>query len=223
MEIQQTLHIGLIWAVIGLVSAIITSCGGEAPQSQPPTGAVTPSVVPTATPGSGIVSPKSTVIPTPPNTPTGVPKTVPSVTPITPSASPVSTIPTVTIGGVSFTVDVADTPEKRFQGLSGRPVLEDGTGMLFIFQEERKHTFWMKDMRFPLDMVWINAACSVADITADIPNPLTGQADGALPTYSPSAAATYNLEINAGVAAASGLKTGDAVAFGGSLTGRFGC
>ena len=59
-------------------------------------------------------------------------------------------------------MDVADTPEKRFQGLSGRPVLEEGTGLLFIFQEERKHTFWMKDIRFPLDMVWISAACAVA-------------------------------------------------------------
>ena len=95
--------------------------------------------------------------------------------------------------------------------------------MLFIFQEERKHTFWMKDMRFPLDMVWINASCAVADITADIPQPLPDSDDSVLPTYSPSSPATYNLEINAGVAAASGLTTGDPVTFGGTLTGRFGC
>ena len=132
-------------------------------------------------------------------------------------------MPTVTISGVAFTVDVADTPEKRFQGLSGRPVLEEGTGMLFIFQEERKHTFWMKDMRFPLDMVWINASCAVADITTDVPSPPPDSDDSVLPTYSPSAPATYNLEISAGVAAASGLKTGDTVTFGGSLSGRFGC
>ncbi|MCH2518783.1 MAG: DUF192 domain-containing protein [Dehalococcoidia bacterium] len=132
-------------------------------------------------------------------------------------------MPTVSISGVSFTVDVADTPEKRFQGLSGRPVLEEGTGMLFIFQEERKHTFWMKDMRFPLDMVWIDASCAVADITTGVPSPPPDSNDSVLPTYSPSAPATYNLEINAGVAAASGLKTGDPVTFGGTLTGRFGC
>ena len=132
-------------------------------------------------------------------------------------------MPTVTISGVAFTVDVADTPEKRFEGLSGRPVLEEGTGMLFIFQEERKHTFWMKDMRFPLDMVWINASCAVANITTDVPSPPPDPDDSVLPTYSPSAPATYNLEINAGVAAASDLKTSDTVTFGGSLSGRFGC
>ena len=120
-------------------------------------------------------------------------------------------------------MDVADTPEKRFQGVSGRPLLEDGTGMLFVFQEERKHTFWMKDMRFPLDMVWINAACIVADITADVPHPPPDSDDSALPTYSPSAPAAYNLEINAGVAAASGLKTGDSVTFVGTLAGLFDC
>ena len=57
-------------------------------------------------------------------------------------------------------MDLADTPEKRFQGLSGREILEEGTGMLFVFQEERQHTFWMKDMRFPLDMIWITAECT---------------------------------------------------------------
>ena len=120
-------------------------------------------------------------------------------------------------------MDLADTPEKRFQGLSGRPILEDGTGMLFVFQRESRHTFWMKDMRFPLDMVWINADCAVVDITADVPRPPPGQDDGALPTYSPSAPAIYVLEINAGTAAATGLQTGDLVTLSGSLTGRFGC
>ena len=81
----------------------------------------------------------------------------------------------------------------------------------------------MKDMRFPLDMVWINTACNVADITADIPHPPPDSGDSALPTYSPSAPAAYNLEINAGVAAATGLKTGDPVTFSGTLTNRFGC
>ena len=189
MQIQRALHIRLICTAIGLVSVVMTSCGGDVPQSQPPTATATPTSAPTATPVSKVIPPE----------------------------------PTVTIGGVSFTVDVADTPEKRFQGLSGRPVLEEGTGLLFIFSEERKHTFWMKDMRFPLDMVWISASCTVADITTDVPQPPPDSADSVLPTYSPSAPATYNLEINAGVAAASGLKTGNPVTFGGTLTGRFGC
>ncbi len=95
--------------------------------------------------------------------------------------------------------------------------------MLFVFQEERPHTFWMKDMHFPLDIIWINAECSIADIIADVPNPPPDQEDGALPTYSPSAPATYVLELNAGVAAASDLQTGDLITLGGNLAGRFGC
>ncbi len=95
--------------------------------------------------------------------------------------------------------------------------------MLFVFQEERQHTFWMKDMLFPLDIIWINSGCAIADIIADVPNPSPEQEDGALPTYSPSAPGVYVLELNAGVAAASGLRTGDLITLGGSLTGRFGC
>ena len=95
--------------------------------------------------------------------------------------------------------------------------------MLFVFQEERLHTFWMKDMSFPLDMIWINAECSITDIIADVPNPPPDRKDKALPTYSPSAPATYMLELNAGVAAASGLQTGDLITLGGNLAGRFGC
>ena len=50
-------------------------------------------------------------------------------------------------------------PEERSQGLSGRPNLAAGTGMLFVFEQAGSYAFWMKDMRFPLDMVWIDAQC----------------------------------------------------------------
>ncbi len=200
-----------------LVSTLLASCGGEVTPIPAPTAALTTTPLPAAVPAEPTIA--STPVPTPMTTPTSVPYTQT----ITPSASPASTTPTITIGDVSFTVDLADTPEKRTQGLSGRPVLEDGTGMLFVFQEERQHAFWMKDMNFPLDMIWINAECVIADIIADVPHPEPGQEDGVLPTYSPSAPATYVLELNAGVAATVGLQTGDVMTLEGSLTGRFGC
>ena len=81
----------------------------------------------------------------------------------------------------------------------------------------------MRGMRFPLDMVWINAECAVVDITADVPHPSPGQDDSALPTYSPLDPATYTLEFNASPASLAGLQTGDQVTLDGSLTGRFGC
>lgn len=192
---------------------LMAACGGDAAtQIVVPTVIIPPTDAPTAAPVPTVAPAEPTIVPTPVNTPT---------TP--PSPTPSDATPTVTIGGASFTVDLADTPEKRFQGLSGREILEEGTGMLFVFQEERQHTFWMKDMRFPLDMIWITAECTIADIIADVPNPPPDQKNGALPTYSPSAPGTFVLELNAGVAAASGLQTGDQMTLGGSLTGQFGC
>ena len=203
-----------------LISSLMAACGGDATtQIVPPTVTIAPTDAPTAAPVPTVATAEPTLMPTLANPLTRVPAT-PTVPP---SPTPIDTTPTVTIGGASFTVDLADTPETRFQGLSGRPVLEEGTGMLFVFQEERQHTFWMKDMRFPLDMIWINADCAIADIIADVPNPPPDQKDGALPTYSPSAPGTFVLELNAGVAAASGLQTGDQMTLGGSLTARFGC
>ncbi len=192
---------------------LMAACGGDAAtQIVVPTVIIPPTDAPTAAPVPTVAPAEPTIVPTPINTTT---------TPLSPTQSDAT--PTVTIGGASFTVDLADTPEKRFQGLSGREILEEGTGMLFVFQEERQHTFWMKDMRFPLDMIWITAECTIADIIADVPNPPPDQKNGALPTYSPSAPGTFVLELNAGVAAASGLQTGDQMTLGGSLTGQFGC
>lgn len=196
-----------------LMPALMAACGGDAAtQIVVPTVIIPPTDAPTAAPVPTVAPAEPTIVPTPVNTPT---------TP--PSPTPSDATPTVTIGGASFTVDLADTPEKLFQGLSGREILEEGTGMLFVFQEERQHTFWMKDMRFPLDMIWITAECTIGDIIADVPNPPPDQKNGALPTYSPSAPSTFVLELNAGVAAASGLQTGDQMTLGGSLTGQFGC
>ena len=135
----------------------------------------------------------------------------------TPSATPsaVPIVPIVTLGDASFTMELAVTPDQRAQGLSGRASLAPGTGMLFVYKNEVSPPFWMKEMRFPLDMVWIDARCTVADITHDVPPPAPGQALGGLPTYAPSVPVQYVLEINAGEAKGAGLRRGDPVEFQG--------
>ena len=75
------------------------------------------------------------------------------------------------MGNATFTVDLADTPEKRTRGLSGRPALYANSGMLFVFESESRLVFWMQEMQFSLDFVWIGSDCSVADITKDVPAP----------------------------------------------------
>lgn len=129
----------------------------------------------------------------------------------------------VRVGAAEFVVEQAVTPAQRIQGLSGRQDLAPRNGMLFIFEQEGRHTFWMKDMLFPLDLVWIGTGCTVADITRDAPPPSPGQTLAELPRYLPVAPARYVLEINAGEVDLVGLRPGDPVAFSGRLAGLYGC
>jgi uncharacterized protein len=62
---------------------------------------------------------------------------------------------TVRIGSTTFTVEFATTVTEQTRGLSGRQSLADGTGMLFPFSRPGVQSFWMKDMNFPIDMIWI--------------------------------------------------------------------
>lgn len=64
----------------------------------------------------------------------------------------------VTVGNVSYKVIHADTDELRTKGLSGRTSLESGTVMLFSFPTPGVYGFWMKDMLFPIDILWTNEA-----------------------------------------------------------------
>ena len=121
--------------------------------------------------------------------------------------------PAVSVGGAAFDVEIAFTREDRERGLSGRDGLAAGAGMLFVFENGRASSFWMRDMRFALDFVWIGDGCEVIEIHADVPAPPAGTDAGLLPTYSSESPARYNLEINAGEAAKRGVEVGDAVKF----------
>src|SRR3989338_7215270 len=117
----------------------------------------------------------------------------------------------VRVGSTDLSVEIADTPSLRKQGLSGHAPLHDDQGMLFIFPVPTTPAFWMLDMKFPLDMVWIGADKKVADITTHVPAPAPGTLNSALPTYSPKVPVVYVLEVNAGWAEKHGVKVGDSV------------
>lgn len=61
---------------------------------------------------------------------------------------------TIRVGGQPIAVDVADTPLTRMVGLSGRDTI-GADGMLFLFASPGSYGFWMKGMRFPIDIAWI--------------------------------------------------------------------
>ncbi len=60
------------------------------------------------------------------------------------------------IGDITLNLEIAKTPANRVKGLSGRSTLEEGQGLLFVFPKPSKYGFWMKDMNFPIDIVWID-------------------------------------------------------------------
>jgi len=101
-------------------------------------------------------------------------------------------------------VEIADNSEEQARGLSGRESLSRNRGMLFVFPEPDNHSFWMKDMNFGLDFVWINGD-TVAEITADVKPP------GSLPLQilTPKEKVDKVLEINAGAAKRLNIKVGD--------------
>jgi uncharacterized membrane protein (UPF0127 family) len=63
---------------------------------------------------------------------------------------------------------LADTPSLRTQGLSGRDSAADTAGMLFAFEDDGDHPIWMKDMHFPLHLIWLDKDFKVVDITYDV-------------------------------------------------------
>ncbi len=99
-----------------------------------------------------------------------------------------------------------DTPALRAQGLSGRQGLPRGRGMLFVFDRAERHAFWMKDMHFDIDIIWITGGEIVDLVHARAPSP-----GAPPPTYTPDSAAEYVLEVVAGTAAERGWAKGSPV------------
>lgn len=108
-------------------------------------------------------------------------------------------------GNVRVRVEVAHSPQTRERGLSGHAPLAQDEGMFFVFPVADRYAFWMKDMLFPIDILWINGT-ELVDITTDVPAPAS--LDAPLPTYRPVAPADRVLEVPAGFAKTHGLRLG---------------
>ena len=102
-------------------------------------------------------------------------------------------------------VEVARKEEERSQGLMGRRSLGRDEGMLFIFDEEGYHGFWMKNTLLPLSIAFMDKKGEIVWIT-DM-KPLT------LSTHNPLKPILYALEMNQGWFATNGIKVGDIVRF----------
>lgn len=120
-----------------------------------------------------------------------------------------SSLRTLTIGNQSFQVEVADTNAEREQGLSGRQSI-GSDGLLFIFDEPTRPPFWMKEMLFDLDFIWISQG-KVVETIENIPAPLPTTPLSELPTYAPQQNVDQMLEVPAGFAEEHNIKIGDSI------------
>ena len=116
----------------------------------------------------------------------------------------------LSVDGANFTVEIASTMLQQSRGLSFRPSLGANNGMLFIFSTGALQTFWMKDMNFPLDMIWISGT-TVVGFAQNVPAPAAGAQLWQLPIYSSPNGTDKVLEVNAGTVAKYNIRVGDTV------------
>jgi hypothetical protein len=114
----------------------------------------------------------------------------------------------VCLNKTTLNATLATNPREWQKGLMYRASLPMDQAMLFIFPEERTPGFWMKNMRFPLDIIWIDKHKKIIDIDTDVPI-----CENNCPALSPVSAVLYVLEVNAGFCVKNGIQIGMAVDF----------
>ena len=118
------------------------------------------------------------------------------------------TAPAMLLNGHRINLELATTPERQTLGLSGHAPLADDQGMLFIFDQKTVQSFWMKDMLFPLDIIWLDQD-KIVKISKNLP------AEGHQPKniYRSDLPVDRVLEITAGLSNNLNLKVGDKVTY----------
>lgn len=112
------------------------------------------------------------------------------------------------LGAQTLIIEIVNSPESITQGLSDREAI-GSDGMLFLLPPATSQpTFWMKDMHFALDMIWLKDG-QVVDISTNVPPPRSGTPESQLPLISPKVPANMVLEVDAGRSQTWGIKVGD--------------
>jgi uncharacterized membrane protein (UPF0127 family) len=137
------------------------------------------------------------------------PAPAPVETQARPAAAPENGPQVVFPDGYVVHVELAADDELRTQGLMWRDQLAPNRGMLFLFNEDDEHAFWMKNTLIPLDMIWIDKDRRVAAVQYHVPPCKVANC----PSYPPGVPSRYVLEVGGGVAEAHGVKAGDQLKF----------
>jgi uncharacterized membrane protein (UPF0127 family) len=114
---------------------------------------------------------------------------------------------TLHVSRQSYSLEIADNSDEQQKGLSDRDSMPRDHGMLFAFHYEEKLCFWMKDMHFPLDMIWLDAGHRVVHLEQNLsPDTYPDQFCSHTP-------ARYVIELNAGEVARAGIRKGQNLNF----------
>jgi uncharacterized membrane protein (UPF0127 family) len=116
----------------------------------------------------------------------------------------------VTLNGMLLVADIAATDEQRTKGLSVKDRLDENEAMLFVFDYEAQHTFWMKNMKFPIDIIWINSDKTVVYIEHNV-EPCSSEIF--CPVFRPDHDSLYVLETVGGFAERHDIVKGTMVEF----------
>ncbi len=113
--------------------------------------------------------------------------------------------PIMRIGDIPIKVEIANSDQERIIGLSNRDKFETANGLLFVFPETSYHSIWMKDMNFPIDVIWISEDLKVINIEENL------TPDSYPRSFRPNTPARYALETNVHYADTFGLTEGQTV------------
>ncbi|MBU1203326.1 DUF192 domain-containing protein [Patescibacteria group bacterium] len=118
-------------------------------------------------------------------------------------------LPKAYIAGQAFDLEIASDNQSRRLGLAGRDFLADNQAMLFIFPEKSKPAFWMKGMKFDIDLLWIDNQ-TIVDYEKNMPAVAN---DFELRRYYPVLEVDKVMELPAGTIDSLGIKKGDIIKF----------
>jgi uncharacterized membrane protein (UPF0127 family) len=109
------------------------------------------------------------------------------------------------LGDKCYQLETVRDSQSRQQGLSGREYLAQNAGMLFVFDEPANYCMWMKDMKFPLDFIWLDDSSIVIDAEKSIsPHSFPN-------SFCPNSEAGYVIELNSGEIDRANIKIGDKI------------
>ena len=111
--------------------------------------------------------------------------------------------------GKTIYADLVKTEEDRMRGLMFRKTLNEDQGMLFVFVSEGLYSFWMKNMNFAIDILWLDRHKRIIHLEREVP-PCEKEP---CPSYAPRVPAKYVLELKAGSIEKRKLKLYDRIDF----------